>query len=537
MKSLFRVFLFVFIFGFFSCHNLVAQKFPYRIQIDSLQIPELGGIQSYAYAQWENKWLIIGGRLDGLHRRQPWASFDSAGNNTQIFVIDPVERKKWSANVNHFHTDLREQLSSTNMEFKQVDSLLILIGGYGYSPSKGDHITYPNMAVVNVPQTVKAVINGYQEFFTISQISCETCAVTGGKLMTIDSTFYLIGGHRFDGKYNPMGGPTFVQTYTNAVQKFRLKRVVNATEAVWLDKHIDESLLHRRDLNVLPQISDLGEPYLSVFSGVFQTDYDMPYLTSVKIDNDTIYAEPNFVQYFNHYHCATASIYDAQKSMQYNLFFGGISQYADSSGILTQDSDIPFVQNISLIERDSNGRMKEYLFETKMPGYLGAGSEFIANPNLSYYPNGVLNLNLNEKDSILLGYVYGGIKSSAASIFWINDGTQSIASQAIYPVYLVKDSTVVTKLNAQSCNGLQVQVFPDVPYKEFFISYHLNQTEEVMIEIKNLSGQVVVSKHFKKRKMGINQHTLKYKKLDYGQTYFLTLKVSGYEIVQKILVN
>jgi hypothetical protein len=536
MKSLLPVLLVV-IFGFSSIDAIVAQEFPYRIQIDSIQIPELGGIQSYAYAQWENKWLIIGGRLDGLHRRQPWASFDSSGNNTQLIVVDPIERKKWSVPVNHFHTDLREQLSSTNMEFKQVDSLLILIGGYGYSPSKKDHITYPNLAVVNIPQTIDAVINGYKEFFTIGQIPCETCAVTGGKLMSIDSTFYLIGGHRFNGKYNPMGGPTFVQTYTNAIQKFRLKRVGNATEVVWLEKYIDEALFHRRDLNVLPQISVSGKPGLNIFSGVFQIDYDIPYLTSVLVDKDSIYTEPDFAQYYNHYHCATMSIYDAQTSVQYNLFFGGISQYVDSSGVLTQNSDIPFTQNISLVERDVNGTMKEYLLDTKMPGYLGAGSEFIVNPDLICYPNGVVDLNTNNQDSILLGYIFGGIKSSAASIFWINDGTQSIASQAIYPVYLIKDSKVVSQLNNQSCNGLQLQVFPDVPYKEFYVSYNLKQSENVSFEIKDLAGQVIVSKHFNKRKKGANIHTLMYKKLDYGQTYFLTLKVSGDEIVQKILVN
>jgi hypothetical protein len=536
MRLLFRAAL-VFVLGIFYCNQFIAQEFPYRIQIDSIKIPELGGIQSYAFAQWENKWLIIGGRLDGLHRRQPWASFDSAGNNTKLIVIDPIERKKWSANVNHFHTDLREQLSSTNMEFKQVDSLLILIGGYGYSPSNKDHITYPNLAVVNVPQTIKAVINGYHEFFTIGQIPCESCAVTGGKLMTIDSTFYLIGGHRFDGKYNPMGGPTFVQTYTNAVQKFHLKRAGNATEVVWLDKHMDETLLHRRDLNVLPQISATGRPYLSIFSGVFQTDYDMPYISSVRIDDDTLYAEPDFAQYYNHYHCATASIYDTQKNMQYNLFFGGISQYGDSVGVLTQDSDVPFVQNISLVEKGNDGTMREYLLETKMPGYLGAGSELILNPHLKCYPNGVVDWNVNAQDSILLGYIYGGIKSSAASIFWINDGTQSVASQAIYPVYLVKDSAVVPQLNTQSCNGLQLQVFPDVPFKEFFISYNLKNAEDIIIEIKNLEGKTVIFKNFKKKKKGWHEHTLKYKKLDYGQTYFMTLEVSGEKILQKIVVK
>ena len=514
-----------------------AQEFSYRIQIDSIEIPELGGIQSYAFAQWENKWLVIGGRLDGLHRRQPWASFDSAGNNTQLIVIDPIERKKWAVNVNHFHTDLREQLSSTNMEFKQVDSLLILIGGYGYSPSKKDHITYPNLAVVNIPQTIDAVINGYKEFFTIGQIPCEPCAVTGGKLMNIDSTFYLIGGHRFDGKYNPLGGPTFVQTYTNAIQKFRLKRVGNSTEVIWLDKISDDTILHRRDLNILPQISESGKPFLSVFSGVFQPDYDMPFLTSVRVDVDSVYTELDFAQYYNHYHCASVPLFDNTKKLQYNLFFGGIAQYYDSSGVLTQNSDVPFVQNISLITRNSDGTMKEYLLNAKMPGYLGAGSEFIVNPNLFVYSNGVVDLNRNDQDSIFLGYIYGGIKSSAASIFWINDGTQSLASQAIYPVYLIKDSTVVPQLNNQSCNGLQLQVFPDVPNREFYVSYHLKQSEDISFDIKNLFGQVVVSKHFKKRKKGENNHTLKYKKLDYGQMYFLAFKIDGNVFTQKILVN
>jgi hypothetical protein len=152
-----------------------------------------------------------------------------------------------------------------------------------------------------------------------------------------------------------MGGPTFVQTYTNAIQKFRLKRVGNATEVVWLEKYIDETLFHRRDLNVLPHISVSGKLGLNIFSGVFQIDYDMPYLTSVMVDKDSIYTEPDFAQYYNHYHCATMSIYDAQKSVQYNLFFGGISQYVDSSGVLTQNSDIPFTQNISIVERDVDG--------------------------------------------------------------------------------------------------------------------------------------------------------------------------------------
>jgi hypothetical protein len=230
-------------------------------------------------------------------------------------------------------------------------------------------------------------------------------------------------------------------------------------------------------------------------------------------------------------------LYDKKIGVNYNLFFGGISQYADSSGVLFQNSDVPFVPNISLVESNVNGTMKEYLLETKMPGYLGAGSEFILNPELICFPNGLVDLNKNPQDSLLLGYIYGGIQSSAASIFWINDGTQSKACEYIFPVYLIKDSSVVNKVNIQSYNGYQLQVFPDVSNKEFYMSYCLHQQEDITIEIKNKEGQMVLSKRFKNRKTGTHSHTFKYKKLDFGQTYFLSFKTNGGVFEQKILVE
>jgi hypothetical protein len=522
---------------FFWGSNALAQDFQYKIQLDSIQIPELGGIQSYAFGQWDGKWLIIGGRLDGLHRRQPWASFDSVGNNREIIVVDPIVRKKWTADLNHFHTDLNEQLSSTNMQFKQVDSLLVLIGGYGYSPSRGDHITFPYFAVVNIPKTIHAIVNGEKEFYSIAQVPCEQCAVTGGKLMTIDSTFYLIGGHRFDGRYNPIGGGTFEQTYTNAIRKFNLKRIENSAQVVWLESNTNEKLFHRRDLNVLPQLDKHGKEFLTVFSGVFQEDYDIPFTNSFSVEKDTVYTKNDFAQYYNHYHCAAVSLYDSEKSKNFNLFFGGIAQYYDSSEVLIQNSDVPFVQHISLVESDANGNMKEYLLETKMPGYMGAGSEFILNPALMCFPNGSVDLNKHVQDTLLLGYIYGGIHSAAASIFWINDGTQSKASEYVFPVYLVKDNSVVNKVNIQSFNGYQLQVFPDVSYKEFYVSYNLHQKENITIEIKNKEGQLMLSKTLKNRKIGIHSHTFKFKKLDFGQTYFLSFKANGGVFEQKIRVE
>ena len=75
----------------------IAQTVPFNIHIEPMNIPTLGGLQAYAFGQSEGKWLILGGRLDGLHRRQPFAAFDIAGNNNQIIVVDPVLLQKWAA--------------------------------------------------------------------------------------------------------------------------------------------------------------------------------------------------------------------------------------------------------------------------------------------------------------------------------------------------------------------------------------------------------------------------------------------------------
>jgi hypothetical protein len=56
--------------------NANAQSpFEYALQIDSVTIAGLPGLHSYAFAVADNKWLIVGGRKDGLHARQPFASY------------------------------------------------------------------------------------------------------------------------------------------------------------------------------------------------------------------------------------------------------------------------------------------------------------------------------------------------------------------------------------------------------------------------------------------------------------------------------
>ncbi|MDF1698070.1 MAG: T9SS C-terminal target domain-containing protein, partial [Saprospiraceae bacterium] len=100
-------------------HFTSAQNTPFILSLEPITIEGLGGIQSYAFGQSNGKWLIVGGRLDGLHRRQPWASFDLAGHNNQLIVIDPISKLKWTAPISTLPSSIQEHLSSTNMEFHQ----------------------------------------------------------------------------------------------------------------------------------------------------------------------------------------------------------------------------------------------------------------------------------------------------------------------------------------------------------------------------------------------------------------------------------
>jgi len=137
-----------------------SQNTPFKIFIEPITIENLGGLQSYAFGQANGKWLIVGGRLDGLHRRQPFAAFDVAGNNNQLIVVDPVAKQKWTMPISSLPIAVQEQLSSTNMQFHQTGNFLYITGGYGYNNATSTRKTFNNLTAIDVPATINAVING-----------------------------------------------------------------------------------------------------------------------------------------------------------------------------------------------------------------------------------------------------------------------------------------------------------------------------------------------------------------------------------------
>ena len=417
--------------------TLAQNTFPYDVQLTPIAIANLPGLHSFVFAQHNGKWLIIGGRKDGIHARQPFNAFPNAQNNTNIYVVDVATQQFWSASVNTLSTGLKEQLQSTNMNFHQDGNTLYVIGGYAFSTSANDHITFDKLTAIDVPNLISAIISGNPITSYFKQIANPIFQNTGGQLGKIGNEFYLVGGQIFTGRYNPMNNPTFVQTYIPKIQKFTIDNSGTQLSFSNYSAVIDAVHLHRRDYNLVPQVFPDGEEGYTISSGVFQINADLPFLYPVDIKNSGYFPQTQFNQYLSNYHCGKVGIYDQANNRMHNLFFGGISQYYYNGTTLVQDNNVPFVKTISRTTRVADGTLSEHNFPVEMPNLKGAGAEFIPNTNLSHYTNEVIKLNDITATEFVIGHLYGGIQSPTINPFNSNQTTTTSADPTIYEVKLV----------------------------------------------------------------------------------------------------
>ena len=125
----------------------------------------------------------------------------------------------------------------------------------------------------------------------------------------------------------------------------------------------------------------------------------------------------------NNYVCPTAGLYSRKNANMYNIFFGGLSYGFYKNGVFETDPLIPFINQITTIKMDKNGRFTQYLMDTEYPTILstrppnegnkllfGAGAYFIK-ANITQYPNRVISLDSIRKPTVI-GYIAGGIQST-----------------------------------------------------------------------------------------------------------------------------
>jgi len=497
-KILLVIVIVSFILSVVNANSAETDKFRYTVSLNPLTIPGLPGLHSFVCAQYNGKWLIIGGRRDGSHARQPFRSFPGDENNTDIYVIDVNEKMFKRASVNVLPVSLKEQLQSGNMNYYQDDKTLFITGGYAYSASEDDHITFPFLTSVYVPDLINAVLNGTPVNSCFRQIKDTIFAVTGGQMGKIGNYFYLIGGQKFDGRYNPMGHPTYKQTYADGFRKFKI--MSSGSGLSFSDPEIitDQVHLHRRDYNLLPQIFPDGSSGYTVSSGVFRANANLPFLYPVNISESGYEPVTSFNQYLCNYHTAKVFMYDKKNNQMHTIFFGGISQYyLNDNSELINDKSVPYVKTISRLSGYADGSLHEFALPVEMQSYTGSNGEFMPAHNISLYPSGIIVLNKIKGDSVLIGHIFGGIISTELNPFTRNNNESTSAENLIYEVRLIKNNSIKNK-EIDGSNPFTANVLKDAASGMMIAELNVPYDGSAELSISNNKGIIIFQRSFKK---------------------------------------
>jgi hypothetical protein len=523
MQNILTVFLFLFLFVSSALSQQVSV--PFRVEIEEYSAVNSPALQSYVAAEMNGKWLLVGGRTNGLH------NFPSPPNNTafptqfankMIYVYDPVTDNVWSRSI---YLDLpfsvTEQLRSTNMQSYFTGSTMYLIGGYGKdtllsTAQRDSFVTFPKLTAIDVNGIMNAVMNNTSISSFVRSISDTNLAVTGGDLKKLDDTYLLVVGQKFTGVYGftSQGFQSGVQNYTEQIRKFNIIDDGTNLSISNFQTVTDPATLHRRDLNVVNVINSSGQPELRIYGGVFTAEtstWNNPVnisLTSVNQDN-------NFSQRFSQYQCANIGLYDSVYNRMSTILFGGISLYSYDTVTNTPFIDttgcggpcIPFINNISVITKYSDGSYKDSLLSLRFPQNRLMGSEAIFFPDNSVpnYSNGVIKLN-SLTGRTFAGYIHGGIDATPAGTdnpFMEQmfdrtkrgrSGSGTIASNKIYKVYITPNVVSINPIgNAIPEKYNLSQNYPNPFNPVTNIGFEIPKSGVVKIDVYDVLGKHVVT--------------------------------------------
>ncbi len=485
-KFLFAVLVFAF-------HTSIAQQ-PFSVSLTPSVISAIPAIHSNVFAEWNGKWIFLGGRRDGLHNFQGGMGFQKYMRNDSLFVVDPVADVQWVSALTTLPDYVRESISSSNAEFYQSDSMLYIVGGYGRCDSLFANITFPTLTAINLNTLLNNVLAGDSINAAIRQIRDSNIIVTGGHLEKIDSTYYLIFGHRFDGMYSKITGSTlFVQTYSNEIRKFNINDDGVVLGISNFTAITDTDNFHRRDLNVAEQIFPNGNYGYTAFGGVFQKTATLPFLTPIDITSGSVLHQSGFNQNLNQYETALMPVFDSVNNFMHTIFFGGMSLYTFDTinNILVQDTLIPFVNTISKVSRDGAGNLQEYKLPVEMPSLSGTNSRFIPDPAIFKRHHSIIDLN-SLSGNARVGWIINGIQSDLPNIADLDPESMSRPNAMAYEVWIDVSPDEVNDV-ALTNSILGLNVYPNPTAHMAYIDFMMNETGKATIEVFDAKGKLLKS--------------------------------------------
>jgi len=530
-----RKIIFLVAFVLFSFFADAQEQFT--VSVSPSLITAVPGLHSGAFAEWNGKWIFIGGRIDGLHIFQAGQAFGVASRNDSVFVVDPANNLYSAASLSTLPHSMYEAIVSTNMEYYRDDSTLYMIGGYGRNDSMSTKITFRSLTAVNLNSLINAVESSTSINTSFRQIIDTNLAIAGGHLEKIDSTYYLVFGHRFDGVYDQtVGSVLFVQQYSNQVRKFTISDDGTNLSVNNFQTITDTNNFHRRDYNLVPQIYPTGDYGFTAFGGVFQKFANLPFLSPIDIYADSAHVNYSFNQNLDQYETAAMPVFDSTNNFMHTIFFGGMSLYTydTTTHALVQDTLIPFVKTISKVSRDGSGNLTEYSLPVEMPSLLGTNAHFIPDYSNSLYHNSIINLNPLSGNTHV-GWIVGGIESDLPNVSILDPESMSRPNGTVYDVYINKTPNSVNELQVKNTIN-DLSVYPNPSHGIFNIQFTLFEKAKTEVIVCDASGKKITTVFEGTMQAGSSKFVWNGARVKPG-TYFCRVKADNYNKVVKMVVN
>ena len=461
---------------------VIAQQVPFQLEIEPVTATAVPPIHSFAFAKSGSKWLIVGGRTNGLHGFSSNDNFAVEYANSDVVVVDTTTWNYYTSSIQGLPIQVKDPLRATNMQYTVIGDYLYLAGGFGWDSTLNRYDTYSVLTAIHIDSMINAVMNGAPIAPHIRQVTDTNVRVCGGEFITIGDTSYLIFGHYFRGRYTQVAGPTFVQRYVNEVRKFVIQDDGVSISLNLVGVVSDTTNFHRRDLTVSGAIDPFGNETWTAFSGVFRKDTDLPYLSPITYSPTAGFTvASSFEQRMNNYTCPAIPIYDSVQGTMYTVLMGGCSMYDfdPATSNLTLDSLVPFVADISVMIQDASGQWAQVPLLLQFPKLLGSNMKFVPLDSIPMYTNEVIRLR-DVQNRILVGYLYGGIEAAGPNL------QTSIANDTIFRVYLTPDLGL---LNVTDNPSHPINIFP-VPANDKLM-VNVQNSGSTTIELRNSLGQII----------------------------------------------
>lgn len=434
---------------------------PFTVSIEQAGFQLPNGWHSGIFGVHKGKWVLLAGRTNGLHGfDNNNTNFPPSSQNQEVYVIDPALGKVWNRSLTDPSAKLSQaeidSLSVTSPQFFQSGKTVYMCGGYGVDSTTGNFSTKPLLSAIDLPDLIRWVQAKNPKYSlknAIRQTSHPILQVTGGEMFAVDKNLntLLIFGQNFKGFYVPGSNGE----YTNQVRRFRIRDTGKNLSIIVKTAEDPNENYRRRDLNIVPVIQKTQHGYRKTFvalSGVF-TETDGAWTVPVTIyrSGRTEMPDPNldetFKQGMNNYASAAFGLFSTRSNSMYEILMGGISFGYFQGGLFQTDDELPFINQVTTIRIDEEGRYSQHLMEGEYPVILstqsnpgnpllfGAGAIFILDESVKTFNNGVISLDKIKDYPALVGYIVGGIQSTLPNT---NTNSDSAPSPYIFKVILGK---------------------------------------------------------------------------------------------------